>query len=387
MSSMPLSTANWHWKNKNVTRWGKEWFERELATIAVQGEGEQSVKVDSVSEVDGDVELGQRKSKLITIYDCKLTIQWSGKTTGGEDVKGRVVIPEVSHENTLDGHSDVVYEWSLTTASTPDVDAVFKLAKARLPAALEAKFAEFPVALVQTHGKDIQVGTPSASGTSTPATGGATPANGAAKTEAAKPVQATKPAAKTLNYSTVETEASFMASAADLFSLLTDEARIPAWTRAPAQSKPQEGTEFSLFGGGVKGKFVSLKPPTEVVQTWALQSPTWPAGHFATLTMKFDQASDSTKLTLTLDGVPKGMEDEIRTNLEGYYIHGLKSIGYVPFQIEHAHVRPSSYKKKTIVKRQPAKSSPSTSSYFTVAFFSTLVVVAAFGIPWYTSSK
>lgn len=213
---------------------------------------------------------------------------------------------------------------------------MFKLAKARLPAALEAKFAEFPVALVQTHGKDIQVGTPSASGTSTPATGGAAPANGAAKAEAAKPVQATKPAAKTLNYSTVETEASFMASAADLFSLLTDEARIPAWTRAPAQSKPQEGTEFSLFGGGVKGKFVSLKPPTEVVQTWALQSPTWPAGeclvivsadctehrhpsgHFATLTMKFDQASDSTKLTLTLDGVPKGMEDEIRTNLEGY---------------------------------------------------------------------
>ena len=34
--------------------------------------------------------------------------------------------------------------------------------------------------------------------------------------------------------------------------------------------------------------------------------------------MKFDQASDSTKLTLTLNGVPKGMEDEIRTNLEGY---------------------------------------------------------------------
>ncbi|KAL1743710.1 activator of Hsp90 ATPase [Schizophyllum fasciatum] len=330
MTSMPLSTANWHWKNKNVTRWGKEWFERELATIAVQGDaGEQSVKVDSVSEVDGDVELGQRKSKLITIYDCKLTIQWSGKTSGGEPVTGRVVIPEVSHENTLDGHSDVVYEWSLTTASSPDVDAVFKLAKARLPTALEAKFAEFPAALVQTHGRDIQVGTPSASGTSTPVTGGAAAAK-PAESAPAKPASTPKPAAppaKALNYSAVETEASFMASAADLFSLLTDEARIPAWTRAPAQSKPQEGAEFSLFGGGVRGKFVSLKPPTEVVQTWALQSPTWPAGHFATLTMKFDQSSDSTKLTLTLDGVPKGMEDELRTNLEGYYIHGLKSIG------------------------------------------------------------
>lgn len=329
MSSMPLSTANWHWKNKNVTRWGKEWFERELVTISITGDADgQFVRVDSVTEVDGDVELGQRKSKLLTIYDCKITLQWSGKTAGGEDVSGRVVIPEVSHENTLDGHDDVVYQWELTTASSPDVLAVYQLAKKRLPAALEAKFAEFPVALIQTHGKDIQIGTPSASGTTTPATTTSATTSASAPKPTAAPTQKTAPApAKAVNTAGVSAEASFMASADDLFSLLTDEKRIPMWTRAPAQSQPKEGAEFSLFGGGVKGKFVSLKPPTEVVQTWALQSPTWPAGHFATLTMTFTQSSDSTKLTLSLNGVPKGMEDEIRKNLEGYYIHGLKSIG------------------------------------------------------------
>jgi activator of HSP90 ATPase len=59
------STANWHWKNKNVTRWGKEWFERELTTISIAGgdkEGEV-VAISSVTDVDGDIELGQRKSK------------------------------------------------------------------------------------------------------------------------------------------------------------------------------------------------------------------------------------------------------------------------------------------------------------------------------------
>jgi hypothetical protein len=41
-------------------------------------------------------------------------------------------------------------------------------------------------------------------------------------------------------------------------------------------------------------------------------------GHAATLTTVLDQSTDSTKVTFTLDGVPRGMEDETRRNLEGY---------------------------------------------------------------------
>jgi activator of HSP90 ATPase len=63
--AMPTSTANWHWKNKNVTRWGKEWFEQELVAASVSGEGQQTAKVVKVTEVDGDVEVGQRKSKCV----------------------------------------------------------------------------------------------------------------------------------------------------------------------------------------------------------------------------------------------------------------------------------------------------------------------------------
>ena len=62
---MASSTANWHWKNKNVTTWAKQWFERELCTLRVSGEGSEEVAVESVVEIDGDVELGQRKSKCV----------------------------------------------------------------------------------------------------------------------------------------------------------------------------------------------------------------------------------------------------------------------------------------------------------------------------------
>lgn len=62
-TTVPASTANWHWKNKNVTPWGKSWFERELTSITIKGDGDEVVSISEVTDVDGDVELGQRKSK------------------------------------------------------------------------------------------------------------------------------------------------------------------------------------------------------------------------------------------------------------------------------------------------------------------------------------
>ncbi|KAI0807928.1 activator of Hsp90 ATPase [Fomes fomentarius] len=328
---MTSTTANWHWKNKTVTPWAKQWFDRELTAIRINGDGSEEVAIERVVEVDGDVELGQRKSKLITIYDCKVVLDWSGIASDGTAVNGKLTIPEVSHENTLDGTSDYVYEWSLSTARSPAVDVLFQIAKTRLPSALEAKFATFPQAIIDTHGKDLTVSAqPSRQGTPAPSgSGSAAPAASTGSDAVKKGVEGAgvKTVQKANNTTSLSVDAHFMASADDLFNLLTDEKRIPTWTRAPAKSTPQPETEYSLFGGGVKGKFVSLSPPKEFVQTWALSSPTWPSDHFATLTTTLEQGSDSTKVAWRLDGVPLGMEEEITRNLNGYYVHGLKSIG------------------------------------------------------------
>ena len=45
-------------------------------------------------------------SRLLTIYDCKVELKWTGKAEDGTEVKGRLTIPEVSHEITLDGISE-----------------------------------------------------------------------------------------------------------------------------------------------------------------------------------------------------------------------------------------------------------------------------------------
>lgn len=42
------------------------------------------------------------------------------------------------------------------------------------------------------------------------------------------------------------------------------------------------------------------------------------ADHEGQLTTTLNQQSDSTKVEFKLSGVPRGMEDEIRKNIEGY---------------------------------------------------------------------
>ena len=68
---------NWHWVNKDVSGWAKEYLEAELHKISAEQDG-VSAKVDSVISMDGDVDVSQRKGKVITLFDVKLKLEYSG---------------------------------------------------------------------------------------------------------------------------------------------------------------------------------------------------------------------------------------------------------------------------------------------------------------------
>lgn len=80
------------------------------------------------------------------------------------------------------------------------------------------------------HGKDIIVGSTEPSRTSSPAPV-PTSANSGVQGLAKRPTGSSQK----INTSVVEVEATFQASADDLFGLLTDEKRIPMWSRAQAK--------------------------------------------------------------------------------------------------------------------------------------------------------
>ncbi len=68
---------NWHWVNKDVSPWTKQWFEDNVTSIKAE-EGGVTAKVDKVISMDGDVDVSQRKGKVITIFDVKLVLEYSG---------------------------------------------------------------------------------------------------------------------------------------------------------------------------------------------------------------------------------------------------------------------------------------------------------------------
>lgn len=55
---------------------------------------------------------------MITIYDIQMKVDWRGATSDGTDVAGKLSIPEVSHEITLDKLSDYVVCFPIPDAKT-----------------------------------------------------------------------------------------------------------------------------------------------------------------------------------------------------------------------------------------------------------------------------
>lgn len=69
----PGKPGSWHWKMKNTAPWAESWLAERINDVQADG---VAVKF---KDIEGDCELGMRKSKLVTIYDLKVTMNWTGE--------------------------------------------------------------------------------------------------------------------------------------------------------------------------------------------------------------------------------------------------------------------------------------------------------------------
>ncbi|AAW40882.1 chaperone activator, putative [Cryptococcus deneoformans JEC21] len=330
MEPKPLTAyqQTYHWRNKNCAPFAYDWIKQSLPGLKVD-DGQQSAEISSVTSVSGDCDLGQRKGKLLTIYDLEVQASWIGKTKDGNEVKGTLKIPEVSHE-AIDGVSDYVYEFSITGGSSSASEELLFYIRKSFPPLLSDKFNSFRPALLAAHGSatadaasapDSGASTPAAYTPAPPTKGADEPINEEQKKEK-KSVGATV---------TVEVKADLQASADDLWGLLTDENKIPMWSRSAAKLSLKAGSPYELFGGNVRGKVITADPPKKLVQTWQVKSPSWPSEHYGTMTLSLSQGSDTTAATFTLDGVPAGTQADVEKALNSFYIQGLKQMGLGTF--------------------------------------------------------
>jgi activator of HSP90 ATPase len=68
---------NWHWVTKDAGPWAKEYLENQSTTVSAEEDG-VSAKITKLISLDGDVEVSQRKGKVITIFDVSLQLEYEG---------------------------------------------------------------------------------------------------------------------------------------------------------------------------------------------------------------------------------------------------------------------------------------------------------------------
>ncbi|SPO30339.1 related to AHA1 - stress-regulated cochaperone [Ustilago trichophora] len=321
-----MSTWNkhYHWKTKGCTPWAKNHITEATVGKSVTVGKSGHVKVDRLSAFEGDVELGNRKGKLITIYDCSITYAWTGSSDDGTEASGTITFPEVSHEIEDEG-DEYRFETEMSTKSSAETNQLYDAVRKELAPSLRPVFHSFRQNLIDAHAKDLGHDSPASTpGAATPTTNTTSAGAAASNTSAAAAASKPKPTVSTSS-SDVRVSSELAVSISDLWDLLTNPSRIPMWTRAPAQFEAKPDADFALFGGNVTGKVVSVDAPKQLIQKW--RTPQFPEGHYGTLAVNLTEGGDSTKLELVLSGAPSGDEEVVEKNLETYYIRGLKSMG------------------------------------------------------------
>ncbi|KAI8064217.1 activator of Hsp90 ATPase [Gongronella butleri] len=305
--------------NKNCLPWSQKYFTETLEGLKAENQGD-IVEISKMVETDGDVELCQRKGKLITIFDVRIQLAWKGTAKDGTEATGKINIPEVAHDTDED---DYVFDVSIDN-DKPEKQVLRDLVKKKLVPILRTKLAAFSGDMIKNHSSDVYI----EGGAKTTGQSGVTKERSnvthinKSSTNTAAPADAAVPSAKKVNSTTLDEVVDFQTSAHELYETLLDPQRVMAWTRGPAKISRDIDSPYEMFNGNVSGKILELVPDKKIVQSWRLGN--WPAGHYSTVTFEFDQGSDGTQLRVKQTGVPLGEEDTTRNNWNGYYWRAIK---------------------------------------------------------------
>lgn len=311
---------NWHWVDKDASPWARQYLEDTIRMINVEDDG-VSAKLVKLTSMDGDVDVIQRKGKVITIYDVKLTIEYSGKTKDNEEVSGTIKIPEIAHDTEED---DYVFDIDINTDSASKAP-VRDLVKNKIIPILRKEFRKLGPALRDEIGKDIQHSTGPSSSQFTSSTQSKTlfPPH-TDKTD--------KPKAETvLSFSkvTLSFKEEFMARATELYSTFTDPKRLEALFQAKHEhfGGAVVGGRFKI--AGFTGEFTELTEPVKIVQKWRFNY--WPPDHYSSIEMLFEQndRDNVTMMNVTWSGVPEEQASAVKNYWTRYYVHAIKkTFGY-----------------------------------------------------------
>ncbi len=296
---------------------------------ATSDDGTTTSFIDSVTSVEGDCDVCQRKGKVICLFDLRLVLSVTGSITDSEgkktDAKGTITIPEVAYDSE---ESDYQFDISIFSENNSNSN-LRTVTREKLLPLLRKQLGVFGKDLITTHGNDIQhppteVKSKFTLSQQVQSTSQSTEAHSQSKSFKSK---SDEPSTVLYNTSTLHLEYDFGTSGEELYKTLLEPPRVAAWTRSQPNIQPTEGGSFSLFGGNIEGKINKLVPNEKIDMLWRLRD--WKSGHYANLNLSLHQGSSDTKLEVFWKGIPIGQEESTQNNFEEYYVKAIKlTFGY-----------------------------------------------------------
>ena len=350
---------NWHWVDKNCIGWARDYFQEKLTGLdtgsAEEGIGGKFARVKTVTSVDGDCEVNQRKGKVISLFDLKLVLSIEGNV-GEKKFEGSITIPEVSFDSSPSDYQFVISIYK----ETSELSEIKPVIRQRLVPQLRDIFQKFGTDLLFSNGADIQVPEEQVKSQFTKAnqktsfesaakpsvthsnTTGARKQNmnvGASTSRTTQKNTETITATEGANNTTnIQMEPTFTVPAKDLYFTFLDKSRIMAWSRGsfkvtessdPQSSILKNGDKFELFDGNTISELVSCEEGKSLRLRWKLRD--WSAKNNSVLNIEFHESQEyhETKLDVRWEGIPIGEEDRVRSNFEDYYVRPIKiTFGY-----------------------------------------------------------
>lgn len=306
----------WHWEERDLSEHAKQTITKDLTGKKIcDATGDiESIEIDEVADFSGDVTVAQRKGRMMCYFELKFTAKWVGKAKDGSEVKGKMDVPEVDHDEFLNDFEITVSCQDRGSAATQVEEIVRSKGRQAVRESVRAFFKKIF--------EEYHIGQTLKSGTAMPPP----------PKVAAEP----KPQASSTSSSKKESSGSgsfswrmrWRAPIEDIFVCLTDSGRVSMYTRRPAVVDAKNGGQFQFLGGVISGYYVDVQAPTVIKCQWRLGS--WEAGVHSSVVIQLTKEEPGvTTMDFAQSGIPGGQVESVKEGWKANFFDAIKVVfGY-----------------------------------------------------------
>jgi len=315
-----VNVNNWHWVEKNATLWSKDRL-KSLFIGKSLDQGAVKVELTEFKKLEGEATANNRKAKLIFLYEWEFELKFKANVAGSDIVyEGVLEIPNLSDENDAD---EIDVNFTLNTKGAHE-NEIRHIGNHQLRDFIRKQVGVYIKELKEEFSKGLVLPTDKVK-PQVVTTGKTNIVDKKAfQNEVIKDTKSTSVPSQSsgpVEVKSFEIVETLKVPPERLYEILTDDQLVRAWTNGSGKMDARPGGAFSLLGDQITGTFDSVSENKELVMKWRLKK--YPQNHFANVSMKLRDQSDSTDLVISASNVPAEFLEETKVGFERYYTQSI----------------------------------------------------------------